>query len=40
VDDRRGWAAYLRVHPILDPVREEPRFKAILKRMKFHPTIS
>ena len=35
VDDRRGWAAYLRVHPILDPVREEPRFKAILKRMKF-----
>jgi serine/threonine-protein kinase len=35
VDDRRGWAAYLRVHPILDPVRDEPRFKAILNRMKF-----
>jgi tetratricopeptide (TPR) repeat protein len=35
VEDRRGWAAYLRVHPILDPVREEPRFKAIVQRMKF-----
>ena len=35
VDDRRGWVAYLRVHPILDPVREEPRFKAIVQRMKF-----
>ena len=35
VDDRRGWVAYLRVHPILDPVRDEPRFKAIVQRMKF-----
>jgi serine/threonine protein kinase/Tfp pilus assembly protein PilF len=35
VDDRRGWVAYLRVHPILDPVREEPRFKAMVQRMKF-----
>ena len=35
VEDRRGWTAYLRVHPILDPVREEPRFKAIVQRMKF-----
>ncbi len=35
VDDRRGWSAYLRVHPILDPLRAEPRFEAIVKRMKF-----
>ncbi len=35
VDDRRGWAAYLRVNPILDPLRDEPRFKAIVQRMKF-----
>jgi serine/threonine-protein kinase len=40
VEDRRGWAAYLRVHPILDPVRGEPRFKAIVQRMKFHGAIS
>jgi serine/threonine protein kinase/Tfp pilus assembly protein PilF len=35
VDDRRGWAAYLRVHPILDPVRDEPKFAALVERMKF-----
>ena len=36
VDERRGWAAYLRVHPILDPVRGEPRFAQLVERMKFH----
>jgi serine/threonine-protein kinase len=36
VEDRRGWAAYLRVHPILDPVRNEPRFAQLVERMKFH----
>jgi serine/threonine protein kinase/tetratricopeptide (TPR) repeat protein len=36
VDDRRGWAAYLRVHPVLDPLRDEPRFAALVQRMKFH----
>jgi serine/threonine protein kinase/Tfp pilus assembly protein PilF len=35
VDERRGWAAYLRVHPILDPVRGEPRFAQLVERMKF-----
>ena len=35
VDERRGWAAYLRVHPILDPVRDEPRFAQLVERMKF-----
>ena len=40
VDDRRGWAAYLRVHPILDPIRGEPRFAAIVKEMKFDRAMS
>jgi tetratricopeptide (TPR) repeat protein len=37
VVDRRGWSAYLRVHPVLDPLRGEPRFAALVERMKFHP---
>jgi serine/threonine protein kinase/Tfp pilus assembly protein PilF len=32
-DERRGWLAYLGVNPLLDPVREEPRFKALASRM-------
>ena len=35
VDDRRGWSAYLRVHPVLDPLRGEPRYAALVQRMKF-----
>ncbi|MFN2601849.1 MAG: protein kinase [Gemmatimonadaceae bacterium] len=33
-DERRGWMAYLNVHPILDPVRDEPRFKALVEKMR------
>ncbi len=35
IDERRGWAAYLRVHPIVDSLRGEPRFDALVQRMKF-----
>ncbi len=31
--DRRGWLAYIGVHPILDPLRELPRFRSLLGRM-------
>jgi serine/threonine protein kinase/Tfp pilus assembly protein PilF len=32
-DERRGWLAYLTVNPILDPMRGEPRFDALVQRM-------
>jgi len=38
IDERRGWAAYLRVHPIADPLRAEPRFDALVKKMNFDAT--
>lgn len=34
LDERRGWLAYLTVNPILDPVRDHPRFKELVARMK------
>jgi hypothetical protein len=32
--DRRGWLAYLRIEPILDPLRSDPRFRRLLERMR------
>src|SRR6266849_3157687 len=32
-EDRRGWLTYMKVDPIFDPVRNEPRYTAFLKRM-------
>ncbi len=40
IDDRRGWAAYLRVHPVLDPLRGEPRYAALVERMKFDTAVA
>ncbi|MGH7568543.1 MAG: protein kinase domain-containing protein [Gemmatimonadales bacterium] len=33
-EERRGWLAYLKVNPILDPLRGEPGFDALVMRMK------
>ena len=33
-DERRGWVAYLTVHPIVDPLRDEPRFHALVEKMR------
>ena len=32
--DRRGWLAYLRVEPAVDPLRADPRFTRLLERMR------
>jgi len=31
--ERRGWVVYLRVNPIFDPLRGEPRFHELIKKM-------
>jgi serine/threonine protein kinase/Flp pilus assembly protein TadD len=33
VEERRGWCAYLSVHPIVDPLRGNPRFDALVQRL-------
>jgi hypothetical protein len=32
--ERRGWLAYLKVEPTLDPLRADPRFHGLLERMR------
>ncbi len=33
VDERRGWPVYFRVNPVVDPLRGNPRFVALIERM-------
>jgi serine/threonine-protein kinase len=33
-NDRRGWLAYLRIEPMLDGLRGDPRFHRLLERMR------
>ena len=35
--ERRGWLAYLNVHPVVDPLRNEPRFSELVERMGLSP---
>jgi len=32
---RRGWVVYSQVNPIMDPLRKEPRFQNLVRRMRF-----
>ncbi|HYL55394.1 MAG TPA: protein kinase [Gemmatimonadales bacterium] len=33
LEERRGWLAYLRVNPLLDPLRGQPRFDAMIEKL-------
>ena len=33
-EDRRGWLAYLKVEPVLDRLRTDPRFTELVRRMR------
>ena len=33
-EERRGWMTYLGVNPLLDPLRDHPRFRALVERMR------
>ncbi len=33
-EERRGWMAYLNVEPLLDPLRRDPRFAKLRKKMR------
>lgn len=32
--DRRGWLVYLKIEPVLDGIRADPRFKRLVERMR------
>jgi serine/threonine-protein kinase len=34
LEERRGWVAYLRVNPLFDSLRAEPRFQALVAQMR------
>jgi hypothetical protein len=36
-DERRGWLAYFKVNPMLDPLRGSQRFTRLLEKMRLSP---
>ena len=32
--ERRGWLAYLKIEPMLNPLRSDPRFQELLEVMR------
>ncbi len=32
--ERRGWLTYLKVEPLLEPIRGDPRFAELLRKMR------
>jgi hypothetical protein len=32
--ERRGWLTYLKVEPLLDPIRGDPRFGELVRKMR------
>jgi serine/threonine-protein kinase len=34
VDERRGWFVYAKVNPIFEPLREHPRFQAMVAELE------
>jgi serine/threonine-protein kinase len=34
--DKRGWLAYMKIEPLLDGLRDDPRFYRLLERMRLN----
>ena len=39
-EERRGWVAYLNVHPVVDALRGEPRFARLVEKMRLHQPVA
>jgi serine/threonine-protein kinase len=37
-EERRGWLVYLRVEPLFDPIRGDPRFAELMRLLRLAPT--